>query len=282
MSWLVEQRDGKNHVLGLLAFGDRIKQGSREAVARLRQMGIDTVMLTGDNRGAAQAVARQLGIGHVHAEVLPADKAAVVTALRGQGRRVAMVGDGINDAPALACSDVGLAMATGTDVAMHSAGITLMRGEPELVVDALLVARRSYRKIRQNLGWAFIYNVIGLPLAAFGLLNPVLAGAAMAASSVSVVGNALLLRRWPAKATAGEPNTPATGELEMKELNVEGMSCNHCAGRVTQAVQSVDPDARVDIDLASATVRVESAAALEAVVAAITAAGYPATVRAPA
>ena len=196
VSWLL--RDSGEHIelLGLLTFGDAIKATARDAVARLHALGIETVMLTGDNRGSAEAVARELGIGQVRAEVLPGDKAAVVQELRSAGQVVAMVGDGINDAPALAAADVGIAMSTGTDVAMEVAGITLMRGDPRLVADALDVSRRTYATLKRGLFWAFAYNVVGIPLAALGLLNPVIAGAAMALSSVSVVGNALLLRRW--------------------------------------------------------------------------------------
>jgi Cu+-exporting ATPase len=156
-------------------------------------------MLTGDNRRAAEAVARRLGIQEVRAEVLPADKAAAVDALRKDGARVAMVGDGVNDAPALAAADLGIAMGSGTDVAMHAAGVTLMRSDPRLVPAALDIARRTHAKIRQNLFWAFVYNVVGIPLAALGFLSPVVAGAAMALSSVSVVGNTLLLKRWNPK-----------------------------------------------------------------------------------
>ena len=197
LSWLMRSSvAGQPELLGLLAFGDVVKPAAQAAVSRLRQLGVTCVMLTGDNLGSAQAVGQQLGIDEVRAQVLPADKAKAVEALKAGGRRVAMVGDGINDAPALAAADVGIAMATGTDVAMETAGITLMRGDPRLVADAIDISRRTYRKIRQNLFWAFAYNVIGIPLAAMGLLNPVIAGAAMASSSVSVVGNALLLRRW--------------------------------------------------------------------------------------
>jgi Cu+-exporting ATPase len=203
VSWLAIEAAGGHRLAGLLAFGDAVKAGARDAVALLGRQGVRTVMLTGDNRGSAQAAAQTLGIDEVRAEVLPADKARVVAELKGPGEIVAMVGDGINDAPALAAADVGIAMATGTDVAMHTAGVTLMRGDPTLIADAIDISRRTYRKILQNLFWAFIYNVIGIPLAALGFLNPVIAGAAMAMSSVSVVTNALLLRRWRPPATPG-------------------------------------------------------------------------------
>ena len=196
VSWLLEL-EPLPRVLGLLAFGDTVKPGAAALVAKLHGLGMRTVLLTGDNRGAAEAVAKTLGIREVRAEVLPDEKANVVAALKKEtGCVVAMVGDGINDAPALAAADVGVAMGTGTDVAMHTAGITLMRGDPMLVAAALEISARTYAKIRQNLFWAFVYNLVGVPLAAFGLLSPVIAGAAMALSSVSVVSNALLLRRW--------------------------------------------------------------------------------------
>ncbi|MGY4637365.1 heavy metal translocating P-type ATPase [Pseudomonas sp. TE24901] len=197
LSWLIEQ-GAQPRVLGLFAFGDTLKPGALEAVNRLKAQHISSHLLTGDNRGSARVVAQALGIDDVHAEVLPADKAATVAALKKTGV-VAMVGDGINDAPALAAADIGIAMGGGTDVAMHAAGITLMRGDPRLVPAALEISRKTYAKIRQNLFWAFVYNLIGIPLAAFGLLNPVLAGAAMALSSVSVVSNALLLKTWKPK-----------------------------------------------------------------------------------
>jgi len=195
--------DGR--LLGLLGFGDAVKHGAAEAVAALRALGLRVVLLTGDNQGAADAAARALGIDEVQAQALPEDKVNRVAALRRHGP-VAMVGDGVNDAPALAAADLGLAMATGTDVATAAAGITLMRGDPALVPAALDIAARTYRRIRQGLFWAFAYNVVGIPLAAAGLLSPVVAGAAMAFSSVGVVGSALLLRRWrPERRAEAEP-----------------------------------------------------------------------------
>jgi len=202
VSWLAAVDDGGGgRLIGLVAFGDPPRPEAAEAIAALQGLGLRTMMLSGDNAGAANAVAAALGIPaqDVRAEVLPADKAELVRSLAGDGR-VAMVGDGINDAPALAAADVGFAMGSGTDVAMHAAAVTLMRPDPRLVADAIDVSRRTTRKIHQNLFWAFVYNLVGIPLAAAGLLDPVIAGAAMALSSVSVVSNTLLLRRWAPRA----------------------------------------------------------------------------------
>lgn len=194
VSYVADQ--ASHQLLGMMAFSDKIKPTARATVEELKKLGIKTVMITGDNFGSAKRVAQELGIDEIRAEVLPQDKSKIVEEMKAKGEVVAMVGDGINDAPALASAHVGIAMATGTDVAMHTAGITLMRGNPLLIPDALDVSRRTYRKIKQNLFWAFFYNVIGIPLAAIGLLNPIIAGGAMAFSSVSVVTNALLLKRW--------------------------------------------------------------------------------------
>ena len=201
LSWLAAVEPGGAPVLlAMLAFGDRAKPTSAAAIAELKALGLRTLMLSGDNAAAAKAAADALGLDEVRAELLPEDKARIVAELRDGGARVAMVGDGINDAPALAAADVGLAMGGGTDVAMEAAGITLMRGDPRLVADAIALSRATVAKIRQNLFWAFIYNLLGVPLAALGLLSPVIAGAAMALSSVSVLGNALLLKRWKGSA----------------------------------------------------------------------------------
>ncbi|RUO99830.1 heavy metal translocating P-type ATPase [Hyphomicrobium sp.] len=188
--------DAAPKLLGILAVADPIKKTARLAVDNLLKAGIETILVTGDNERTAHAIASQLGIANVLAGVLPAGKAVEVERLQADGRHVGMVGDGVNDAPALAAADVGIAMGTGTDVAMQTAGITLMRGDPLLIGDAIAVSKATYRKIRQGLFWAFFYNVVAMPAAAFGLLSPMIAGAAMALSSVTVVANALLLRRW--------------------------------------------------------------------------------------
>lgn len=194
VSYLADADTGRT--LALLAFTDAPKPSVRKALAALRALGVRTLMLTGDNKAAAQHLARQIGLDDVRAELLPADKVAAVAGLKQKGEIVAMVGDGINDAPALAAADLGIAMATGTDVAIETAGIALMRGDPLLAPAAIDLARATRRKIVQNLVWAFLFNVLGIPLAAMGGLTPIVAGAAMALSSVTVVTNALSLNRW--------------------------------------------------------------------------------------
>jgi Cu+-exporting ATPase len=186
--------DGR--VVGMIALTDRVRPSSAQAIARAKAAGIDVLMLTGDNAQVAAAVAAEVGIADFRAGVLPADKAAAVRALAAQGKVTGMVGDGVNDAPALAAADVSFAIGTGSDIAMDASDITVVRNDLNAVVDAILLSRVTLAKIRQNLFFAFVYNVLGIPLAALGMLNPVFAGAAMAASSLSVVGNALLLRRW--------------------------------------------------------------------------------------
>ena len=212
ISFLAKQQSENGVViLALFGFADVIKPEAKNAINALHELNVNTVMLTGDNQQAANYVAQQLHLDKVIAEVLPQDKANYIYQLQKESQnlnnsnsnpKVAMVGDGINDAPALAAADIGIAMGTGTDVAMHAASITLMRGNLFLIADAIDISRRTYNKIKQNLFWAFFYNLIGIPLAAFGFLNPMIAGAAMALSSVSVVTNALLLKRWQARSEA--------------------------------------------------------------------------------
>ncbi|MGB0671257.1 MAG: heavy metal translocating P-type ATPase, partial [Rhodospirillales bacterium] len=211
--WVAEaQGESGPGLLGALAIGDRPRPSAAEAVRRLKGLGLRPIMLTGDAEKTAQAIGAELGLDEVIAEVRPEGKAEAVQALQAKGARVAMAGDGINDAPALAMADLGIAMGSGTDVAKETAGMILMRSDPALVVDALIVARATHAKIRGNLFWAFIYNLIGLPLAAFGLLTPAMAGAAMAFSSVSVVTNALLLTRW--RAASGTDSGQGVGAVQ--------------------------------------------------------------------
>ncbi|HEX6988034.1 MAG TPA: heavy metal translocating P-type ATPase, partial [Bacillota bacterium] len=267
---------------GVVAVADTVKPTSAEAVATLQRMGLRVLMLTGDNRRTAEAIARRLGIepADVMAEVLPEDKAAAVESLRAGGAVVAMVGDGINDAPALAAADLGVAMGTGTDVAIEAADVTLMAGDPRGVAGAVRLSRMTVRKIKQNLFWAFIYNALGIPLAALGYLSPILAGAAMALSSVSVVSNAGLLKRYdpmggfsPADVQSDEEVSPMAVQ---RIYDVRGMSCAHCKQTVTEAVKAVDGVTGVNVDLDAGKVAVTFAHSVqdEPVKAAIREAGY--------
>lgn len=274
-------------VRAILAIADSIKETSAEAVAVLKQAGIDVAMITGDNERTARAIAKSAGIGTVFAGVLPEEKATRVSALAAGGRKVAMVGDGINDAPALVRADLGIAMASGTDIAIESADIALLRGDLREIPAVIALSRSTLRKIKQNLFWAFFYNVVGIPFAALGLLSPIIAGAAMAFSSVSVMTNSLLLRRFradrPLRARGGaggfEENHPKK-EDAMTKLVVEGMSCAHCKETVEKAALSVDGVRTAEVDLERRELALEfadvaqGAQKLEAVKAAVSNAGY--------
>ena len=200
ISLLAEKITNNINIIAILGFSDVIKPEAKPAIEALHELHVKTIMLTGDNINTANIIAHDLSIDEVFAQITPQIKAEKIYELQKNYGKVAMVGDGINDAPALAAADIGIAMGTGTDVAMHTASMTLMRGNPLLIADAIDISRRTYNKIKQNLFWAFFYNAIGVPLAALGLLNPMIAGAAMALSSVSVITNALLLKRWQPKA----------------------------------------------------------------------------------
>ena len=281
-------------LLGVIAVADVVKADSAAAIAALREMGCDVVLLTGDNQRTADAIARQVGVSRVIAQVLPQDKARVVQELQAEGKRVAMVGDGINDAPALVTADVGLAIGAGTDVAIESADIVLMRSSLMDIVDAAALSRATVRNIRQNLFWAFFYNAIGIPVAAgalypaFGItLNPMIAAAAMSLSSVCVVSNALRLRGWRSrrkKAAAPvakaapqvydrtETNSKEADDMDKKTITIKGMMCAHCVSHVEKALTALGVQA--DVDLASGTAVVTGKADDEALRKAVTDAGY--------
>lgn len=284
--------DGK--YIGTIAVADPAKPGSQAAIAAMGELGLNVVLLTGDNRRTAEAVGRQMGVAQVIAEVLPEDKERHIAQLQAQGKKVAMVGDGINDAPALARADVGIAIGAGTDVAIESADVVLMRSELMDAVGAWELSRATLRNIRQNLFWALFYNCLGIPLAA-GLfypilhwqLNPIFGAAAMSLSSFCVVSNALRLRFFkPRHQTAPKAAEPAKHiELETEEetmtkiLTVEGMMCVHCQGRVEKALAGVKGVKSVSIDLEAKTATVEAGllVSANALVKAVTDAGYQVT-----
>lgn len=287
----------KQHILGIIAVADVIKSTSRQAVAELYALGINVIMLTGDNAKTASAVQQQVGIKQTVSDVLPQDKELHIRQLKEQGRNVAMVGDGINDAPALARANVGIAIGAGTDIAIESADIVLMKNDLLDVVTTIQLSKSVMQNIRQNLFWAFFYNVVGIPIAAglfykvWGLtLNPMIAAAAMSLSSVCVVSNALRLRLFKPRhimpdtenkssATSNELITIDNRSYSMiKHILVEGMSCNHCAGHVEKALQNVSGvvSAKVDLAAKTAVVEVNNNCSDEALRSAITDAGYDA------
>ena len=292
----------EHRLLGVVAVADVVKPDSAAAVAALRRSGCEVVLLTGDNQRTAEAIARQVGVDRVIAQVLPQDKARCIQELQREGRLVAMVGDGVNDAPALVTADVGLAIGAGTDVAIESADVVLMRSSLMDIVDAAALSRAALRNIRQNLFWAFFYNAIGIPVAAGVLypafqitLNPMIAAAAMSLSSVCVVSNALRLRGWkgsrpdapaPADKSAAltdAPNVitaaPAAQQEESamkKTLTIEGMMCAHCAAHVEKALNAL-PGVTAQVDLAGKTAVVTGSAGDEALKQAVADAGYQVT-----
>ena len=292
----------EHRLLGVVAVADVVKPDSAAAIAALRRGGCEVVLLTGDNQRTAEAIARQVGVDRVIAQVLPQDKARCIQELQRVGRLVAMVGDGVNDAPALVTADVGLAIGAGTDVAIESADVVLMHSSLMDIVDAAALSRAALRNIRQNLFWAFFYNAIGIPVAAGVLypafqitLNPMIAAAAMSLSSVCVVSNALRLRGWkgarpdapaPADKSAAltdAPNVitaaPAAQQEESamkKTLTIEGMMCAHCAAHVEKALNAL-PGVTAQVDLAGKTAVVTGSAGDEALKQAVADAGYQVT-----
>ena len=278
--------DGR--LLAGFALADGLRQSSADAIRELNDLGVRTVMLTGDNARTAQAIGRKLGVTEVRAELLPEDKQSVIADLQGQGRRVMMVGDGINDAPALVKADLGCAVGQGTDVAIESADVVLMRDDPRLAAGVIRLGRAVIRNIRENLFWAFFYNLIGIPIAAgalagFGIeLNPMIAAAAMSMSSVCVVTNALRLRRFrldypPMQTTAEAVVEPIIEKIEedktmSKTVKIEGMMCQMCVKHVKNALSALDPNVEVSLENKCATIA--ESVDDEAIRAAVKEAGY--------
>ncbi len=260
--------DENGRFLGVIAAADVLKADSAQAVANMRKQKLQVVMLTGDNAKTANAIAKKAGITEILADVLPTQKAQAVQSLQAQGRRVLMVGDGINDAPALVTADVGMAIGAGTDIAMESADVVLMNGSLESVANAIALSKATIRIIRENLFWAFFYNCLGIPVAFLGLLNPMIGAAAMSFSSVFVVSNALRLRRFRLKEKVKE-------EINMTTIiKVEGMMCTHCKAMVEKVCKAVPGTVDAVVDLQSKTVTVTGDAAVDALKKAITDAGY--------
>jgi len=274
----------ENSVLGIIAVADVVKPDSRAAIQKLQSMGLEVYMLTGDNAGTAAAIQKSVGIQHVLAEVLPQDKAQKIADLQSEGKKVAMVGDGINDAPALTRADVGIAIGAGSDIAIESADVVLMRSNLSDVVTAILLSKSVIRNIKQNLFWAFFYNMLGIPLAAGVFyvllgwkLNPMFAAAAMSFSSVSVVLNALRLKRFKPLDT-GIVYLKNNNEMKQKTLTVEGMSCAHCSARVEKALNAIDGvEASVSLEEKSAKVKLTGAVSDETLKKAVEDAGYEVT-----
>ena len=285
-------------LLGIISVSDVAKPTSAQAIAEMKQLGLEVVMLTGDNQRTADAIGRQLGVSQVIAQVLPQDKGQKIRQLQESGKKVAMVGDGINDAPALARADVGIAIGAGTDIALEAADIVLMKNDLLDAVTAIHLSRAVIRNVKENLFWAFLYNTIGIPIAAgvfFSLwgwkLDPMFAAAAMSLSSVCVVSNALRLRFFkPHRSRQADPqpvlekvqtNDPITdkGEKSMKKtLKIDGMMCSHCTGRVSQVLNAIDGvSAEVSLEDKAAYLTLSADVADDVLIKAVTDAGYTVT-----